>query len=446
MSAQRPPLLSVSQLNRQVRQLLESQIGRIWLTGEISNFAAPASGHWYFSLKDSQAQVRCAMFKGRNSRVAFTPKNGQQVTVQADISLYEPRGDYQLIVGNMVDSGEGRLKAEFEKLKLKLAGEGLFAQEHKQPLPRPHTLGVITSASGAAIRDVLHVLERRAPSMRVIIYPASVQGELAPAQLISAIETANARNEVDALLLTRGGGSLEDLWSFNDEGLARAIFTSKLPIISAVGHEVDITIADFVADVRAPTPSAGAEMLSGDQAAQVQQLTGLRQRLQQSILGRLNLHQQALLQYQYRLDAVHPERALNQIGQQFDELGLRLTHAMQRRLDSQQAQTTQLQHRLMQRHPGQDIALAQTRLAQLGPRLGQAMRTQLNSQRQQWQSMAAQLQAISPLATLERGYAIARDEQGQPVSSVSQVQPGQGLSVQLHDGRLETEIKAVKAD
>ncbi|WP_095499976.1 exodeoxyribonuclease VII large subunit [Paraferrimonas haliotis] len=444
MAKERPPLLSVSQLNRQVRQLLEGQIGRIWLTGEISNFAAPASGHWYFSLKDSKAQVRCAMFKGRNQRVSFIPKNGQQVTVQADLSLYEPRGDYQLIVGNMVDSGAGALKQQFDELKAKLAAQGLFSTEHKQALPRPKRLGVITSPSGAAIRDVLHVLERRAPAMEVVIYPAQVQGELAAKQLIHAIERANQRNEVDALLLTRGGGSLEDLWCFNDEQLAHAIFNSALPVVSAVGHEVDVTIADFVADVRAPTPSAGAEMLSGDSLAQLQQLASLGQRLRQSMAALLYSKQQRSQQYRYRLDKHHPSRQLDLLKQQFDETGFRLHTNLSKQLQTRQQHIERLGHRLFQATPAQRVALDLAKTEQLQGRLHNALNTVLNNHTQRWQSLASQLNAISPLATLERGYSISRNAQHTIVTKVDQVTIDEPMSVQVSDGVISATVNQIE--
>src|SRR5471032_2468606 len=252
-----PPIFTVSRLNQTVRQLLENEMGQVWLSGEISNFSQPSSGHWYFTLKDDRAQVKCAMFRNTNRRTTFRPQNGQQVLVRATITLYEPRGDYQLIAESMQEAGDGLLQQKFDLLKQQLAAEGLFDAQFKQPLPSPaKCVGVITSSSGAALHDVLNVLKRRDPSLPVIIYPTAVQGVDAPMQIVRAIQLANAREEVDILIVGRGGGSLEDLWSFNDERVARAIFASRIPIVSAVGHETDVTIADFVADLRAPTPSA----------------------------------------------------------------------------------------------------------------------------------------------------------------------------------------------
>ncbi|HCR7109782.1 TPA: exodeoxyribonuclease VII large subunit, partial [Shigella flexneri] len=266
LPSQSPAIFTVSRLNQTVRLLLEHEMGQVWISGEISNFTQPASGHWYFTLKDDTAQVRCAMFRNSNRRVTFRPQHGQQVLVRANITLYEPRGDYQIIVESMQPAGEGLLQQKYEQLKAKLQAECLFDQQYKKPLPSPaHCVGVITSKTGAALHDILHVLKRRDPSLPVIIYPTSVQGDDAPGQIVRAIELANQRNECDVLIVGRGGGSLEDLWSFNDERVARAIFASRIPVVSAVGHETDVTIADFVADLRAPTPSAAAEVVSRNQ-------------------------------------------------------------------------------------------------------------------------------------------------------------------------------------
>ncbi|MGL6027423.1 MAG: exodeoxyribonuclease VII large subunit, partial [Vibrio sp.] len=272
--ARNPSIYTVSRLNAEVRLLLENEMGIVWLIGEISNFSAPVSGHWYLTLKDSQAQVKCAMFKGNNRLVNFKPQNGQQVLVKARLSLYEPRGDYQIILESMQPEGDGRLQQQFEQLKMQLAAEGLFAQSRKQALPEhPRCVGIITSRTGAALHDILQVLKRRDPQLPVIIYPTLVQGEEAALQIAQAIGRANSRAECDVLIVGRGGGSLEDLWCFNHEIVARTIAASQIPIISAVGHEVDVTIADFVADMRAPTPSAAAELVSRDQRHK-QQLLG----------------------------------------------------------------------------------------------------------------------------------------------------------------------------
>ena len=291
-------ILTVTKLNRLARTILESEIGLVWLSAEVSNFVAASSGHWYFTLKDNKAQVRAAMFKNANRSVRVRPKEGDRILVRASVGLYEPRGDYQLIVEHLESDGEGQLKLAYEALKQTLMAEGLFDAQNKKPLP--HTIqkvGIITSASGAAIHDALTVFKRRSPATQIVIYPAMVQGELAAGQLINALNKANMRNEVDVVLLTRGGGSLEDLWCFNDEQLARCIAASAIPVVSAVGHEVDMTIADFVADLRAPTPSAGAELLSRDQSALRQQLAQQVSQLNRSWLG----YQQVV---RHRLDAL----------------------------------------------------------------------------------------------------------------------------------------------
>src|SRR3984885_11643629 len=288
-------IYSFSRLNREVRVLLERGFGSLWLEAEISNFAKPSSGHWYFSLKDATAQVRCAMFRQRNMLCAFTARDGQKVLVRARIGLYEPRGEYQLIVDHMEDAGLGALKRQFEELSAKLAAEGLFAAERKRPLPMiPKRIGVITSPTGAAIRDILHVLARRFAAVPVLIYPVAVQGATAAAEIAAAVRLAGRRAECDVLILARGGGSLEDLWAFNDEALARAIVASPIPVVSGIGHEIDFTIADFAADVRAPTPSAAAEIAVPDGEEWLASLARLAQRLQRGLRRRVEAQRERL--------------------------------------------------------------------------------------------------------------------------------------------------------
>src|SRR5271167_4794465 len=300
-------IYSVSRLNREVRVLLERGFGGLWLEAEISNFARPSSGHWYFSLKDSAAQVRCAMFRQRNMLSAFTPRDGQKVLVRARIGLYEPRGEFQLIVDHMEDAGLGALKRQFEELSARLNLEGLFAVERKRPLPSlPRRIGVITSPTGAAVRDILHVLARRFPATAVLIYPVSVQGAQAAAEIVAALESAGVRAECDVLILARGGGSLEDLWAFNDERLARVIAASSIPVISGVGHEIDFTIADFAADVRAPTPSAAAELVVPDAAEWFDAFAQFGARLRRGMLRRLEAHRERLRWLMGRAALVSP--------------------------------------------------------------------------------------------------------------------------------------------
>ncbi|MBY6186163.1 exodeoxyribonuclease VII large subunit [Marinobacter hydrocarbonoclasticus] len=434
-------VLTVSALNRQIKALLEQQWGRVWLSGEISNLAMPASGHWYFTLKDDRSQLRCAMFRSRTARVGFRPEHGMQVLVRANLTMYEPRGDLQLVVESMQPAGDGLLQQRFEALKMQLASEGLFAMDAKQSLPHPiKRLGVITSASGAAIQDVLSVLKRRDPMLEVIIYPTQVQGAEATAQICQALHTANARNEVDALLLTRGGGSLEDLWCFNEEAVARAIYQSQLPVVSAVGHEVDTTIADYVADLRAPTPSAAAELLSQDAGLRLDRLGRDHQRLIQAVSGQLRGQQQRLTLLATRLNASHPSRKLDQHAQRLDELNLRLDRAMANQLNYRQQRMERLEARLNRFHPTPRLANLSQQLNGLDHRLNRAMGQHLHQHKLTLASRVAALEAVSPLAVLSRGYSILQDEQGQTIKASGQVTVGQRLTARLHQGTLGLKV------
>src|ERR1700678_949498 len=329
-------IYSVSRLNREVRVLLERGFGSLWLEAEISNFARPSSGHWYFSLKDAAAQVRCAMFRQRNMLCAFTARDGQKVLVRARIGLYEPRGEFQLIVDHLEDAGLGALQRQFEELRARLAAEGLFSAERKRRLPAlPKRIGVITSPTGAAVRDILHVLARRFPAVRVLIYPVAVQGAQAAAEIVAALKTAAARNECDVLILARGGGSLEDLWAFNDEKLARAIVASPIPVVSGVGHEIDFTIADFAADMRAPPPSAAAELVVPDAGEWLAALASLAARLARGARRRLGEGRERLRRLERRAALVSPAARCAQQTQRLDELEQRLRRAMRRRLQEQ---------------------------------------------------------------------------------------------------------------
>ncbi|GAL06730.1 exodeoxyribonuclease VII large subunit [Photobacterium aphoticum] len=367
-------IYTVSSLNAQVRLILENEMGVVWLVGELSNLSMPVSGHWYFTLKDSRAQVKCAMFKGSNRHVTFRPANGNQVLVKARLSLYEPRGDYQLIIESMQPEGDGRLQQQFEQLKLSLAAEGLFAQSLKQPLPeQPQRVGIVTSKTGAALHDILNVLKRRDPGLPVVIYPTMVQGDGAAISIAQAIGRANARQECDVLIVGRGGGSLEDLWAFNEEIVARTIAASQIPIVSAVGHEVDVTIADFVADVRAPTPSAAAELISRDMTHQTQAISQRKQQLRHAMRHYLAQRHATTVQLQHRLDKQHPQVRLNQQQQQLDELDARLTQAMQRRLHRYQQHLERQQYKLALHSPAKTIQTQQNQLAQRKQQLLDAM-------------------------------------------------------------------------
>lgn len=434
-------IYSVSKLNTAVRRLLESHFGQLWLVGEISNFSAPSSGHWYFTLKDDKAQVRCAMFRNANQRVQTQVANGKQVLVRAKIGLYEPRGDYQLIVEHMEDAGVGLLQQQYEQLKARLQHEGLFNSEHKKPLPASiRRIGVVTSATGAALHDVLSVLKRRDPGVEVIVYPAQVQGEQAPAQLIAALNTANRRRDVDVILLTRGGGSLEDLWSFNDETLARVVFTSQLPVVCAVGHEVDFSICDFVADVRAATPSAAAELLSRDRShlrAQQQLMAQRLWRAWQHHLGQ-RIHQHALLQQ--RLTPLHPAQQLALQGQHCDQLQRRLEQAISRQWQQHQQRLEHTQVRLRNVHPHRQLQQTQERANQLQGRIERAIQQRLATLRQSLGSQAHALQLVSPLQTLSRGYSITQDTEGTVIKDPAQVAPGATLVTRVAKGVIHSQV------
>ncbi|MBH1932507.1 exodeoxyribonuclease VII large subunit [Serratia rubidaea] len=439
-----PSIFTVSRLNQTVKQLLEMEMGQIWLSAEISNFSQPASGHWYFTLKDDRAQVRCAMFRNSNRRVNFRPQNGQQVLVRASITLYEPRGDYQLIAENMQPAGDGLLQQQFEQLKQQLAAEGLFDQQFKQPLPSPaKRLGVITSASGAALHDILQVLQRRDPSLPIVIYPTSVQGADAPLQIVRAIEAANRRDECDVLIVGRGGGSLEDLWSFNDERVARAIFASHIPVVSAVGHETDVTIADFVADLRAPTPSAAAELVSRNQLELLRQLQSQQQRLEMAMDYYLAQRQQQFSRLHHRLQQQHPHLRLARQQTLLFKLQRRLEEGMQHQLRHSERRSERLQQRLNQVQPLGRIHRGQQRIQQQEYRLQQALERQLNGYRQRFGVACSQLEAVSPLATLARGYSVTQTPRGEVLKTTKQAQVGEILKTRLQDGWLESEVKTI---
>jgi exodeoxyribonuclease VII large subunit len=432
-------IFSISQLNRRVRQLLEINIPMLWVEGEISNFACPASGHWYLSLKDKSAQVRCAMFRNANQRVKFKPKNGMQVLVRCKPGLYEDRGDYQLIIEHMEEAGFGALQRQFEQLKAKLSAEGLFDADNKRPIPTSIThIGVITSTTGAAVKDILSVLKRRFPAIKVSLFPTAVQGEEAPAQIVSALADANSHHGLDALIISRGGGSLEDLWAFNSEQVARAIATSALPIISAVGHEIDFTIADFVADLRAPTPSAAAEIISPDSQQIQTQLNRLQQSLTESLQRNLFGFKQQLNHLQKRLQ--HPGSRLQQQAQHLDHLDIRLRRAISSKLDGYRAKGNQLSDQLYRQNPQHQLKEKQLKLSVVVKQLVRAI-----SQKQERlelklaQSMHL-LDTVSPLKTLGRGYAVIRDQQGEVISSVKAVATGDCLKGQLADGELLLEV------
>lgn len=436
-----PRIFTVSRLNAEVRMLLENEMGIVWLVGELSNFSAPVSGHWYFTLKDARAQVKCAMFKGNNRRVTFKPMNGNQVLVKARLSLYEPRGDYQLIVESMQPEGDGRLQQLFDELKMKLAGEGLFAQSLKQTLPQnPKCVGVITSKTGAALYDILDVLKRRDPSLPVIVYPTVVQGEEAPFKIAQAIGRANSRNECDILIVGRGGGSLEDLWCFNHEIVARTIASSQIPIVSAVGHEIDVTIADFVADVRAPTPSAAAEIVSRDNSHKNQALLTKQQRLHSAWRHYLSEQKVEVNRLTHRLERQHPRYQLEKQSQRLDDLTARLQRAIDKKNSNLENQLSRIQQRLNFHSPVSTLSRHQYNLQQKQDRLVQAIQSRLIADKHRLALRAEKLDTVSPLSTLKRGYSITKADDGTIITQASQLQSGQPIQTTFVDGTIRSVV------
>jgi exodeoxyribonuclease VII large subunit len=435
-------IYSVSRLNREVRVLLERGFGSLWLEAEISNFARPSSGHWYFSLKDASAQVRCCMFRQRNMLLGFAPRDGQKVLVRARIGLYEPRGEYQLVIDHMEDAGLGALKRQFDELAAKLAAEGLFAPERKRPLPAlPKRIGVITSPSGAAIHDILHVLARRFAAIPVLLYPVAVQGAAAAAEIVAALNLAGRRAECDVLILARGGGSLEDLWAFNDEALARAIAACPIPVVSGIGHEIDFTIADFAADVRAATPSAAAEIVAPDAEEWAASLRRLGERLRRALRQRIDAHRERLRWLIGRAELVSPAARLAQQGQRLDELEQRLLRALRQILADRRSALRLSVSRLWQLSPAARLQSTAARHAALFARLRAAGLKQLNRARERLAPLVRTLNAVSPLATLDRGYAIVSLEGGGILRDAKDATAGTIIEARLSQGRIRAKVE-----
>lgn len=435
-------VFTVSELNRTVRDVLETAFGPVWVAGELSNVARPASGHMYFSLKDADAQVRCAMFRNRNRLLDFSPEAGMMVRARARVGLYEPRGEYQLIVEQLEPYGAGELARAFEALKKRLAAEGLFAAERKRALPAlPRRIGVITSATGAAVRDVLHVLARRFPGIPVVVYPVPVQGERAAPEIARMLEVAGLRAECDVLLLVRGGGSLEDLWPFNEEAVARAIVACPIPVVSGVGHEVDVTIADFAADRRAPTPSAAAELAAPDGQALARTLAALERRLVNAGHGVLRRAGERRLTLARRLRRQHPERRLQQVAQRADELTERLHRGAARSLRQRAQALEAAGGRLRRASPRARITRLRERVATARARLERALHGDLRARREQVAALERALEAVGPRRVLERGYALVRRaEDGRHVTAAQDVIAGDALDIRLASGRVDATV------
>ena len=433
------PIWSVSQLNARVGGLLQNSFSRIWLRGEISNFTQAASGHWYFSIKDDRAAVRAVMFRGRAQAVGFLPKAGECCDFRVTVTLYEPRGDYQVQVESMRRAGLGDLHEAFLRLKQKLEAEGLFAPERKRTLAaHPRRIGVVTSLSAAALRDVLTALARRAPHVPVIIYPAPVQGADAPAALVEAIRVAGKRAEVDTLLLVRGGGSLEDLWSFNDEALARAIAASPIPVISGVGHETDFTIADFVADLRAPTPTAAAELCC---QPRLDCLRAVDAAMRALTLRQVRLLETASLRLdRARAGLVSPRQRLAQQADRLKTLCRRLDQAAQRRLERSASRHEHLSSRLKRCHPRLDEH--RRLVTRLDQALERAWTSELTKKRNRLLSLTQTLEALGPRSVLERGYSITRDAEGNIVRNGLDLKVGETLQIEFGRGSAQTRVLA----
>ena len=449
---QRPPdrasgrdIYSVSRLNREARLLLETGLPALWVEGELSNFARPSSGHWYFTLKDSTAQVRCAMFRNANTRVRVTPRDGLQVVVRARVGLYEPRGEYQLIAEQLEEAGEGALRRRYEELKARLAAEGLFDAALKRPLPRlPRRIGVVTSPTGAAIRDILHILGRRFPAVPVLVYPVPVQGAGAGAEIAAAIALASARRDADVLILSRGGGSLEDLWAFNEEAVARAIRACAIPVVTGIGHEVDFTIADFAADVRAPTPSGAAELVVPDRSEWLRALGAGLGRLAAGWRRRAAVDRERLRWLGRRLELTHPRTRLAARAQRLDELEGRLAAQWRVRLARERERLRWLARRLDLNHPRTAVAERAGHLADLEGRFGRALRGKLATLGARLAAAARTLNAVSPLATLERGYTIVARADGRVVRRARDLAPGDLVRARTGDGHFNATVTGIE--
>ena len=435
-------VLTVSQLNRRARMTIEQRFSQIWVSGELSSFARPGSGHWYFTLKDNDAQVRCAMFANANRRARIQPSNGQQVLLRGRVSLYEGRGEFQIIVEHMEPAGEGALRAAFEALKRQLDAEGLFDTQRKRPLPElPTKVAVVTSPTGAALKDVLSVWRRRFPGLEVIVVPTLVQGAEAEAEILSALGRAEALAP-DVILLTRGGGSMEDLWVFNAESIARAVAALSIPVVSAIGHEIDVAMTDFVADQRAPTPSAAAEVIVPDGEELAQWFASQQRRLFSVTSARLR--EQRLSAEKLALRLISPKHYCQQASQRLDELNTRLKRRQHNHQLQSQDRLREMANRLTLQSPRRLLDGLATSLSDKNTQLRRAIKHRLDELQQTLGANARMLESVSPLPTLARGYAVLRSDSGTVVSHVTDLQPGQSLQGQLQDGSFSAQVTEIK--
>lgn len=442
-------ILTVKELNRYIKMKLESDrlLQNVWIRGEISNFTHHSSGHMYFTIKDADGRIKSIMFSSHNQRLGFMPKEGTRVLACGNVSVYERDGQYQFYVTQMQPDGIGSLYLAFEQLKMKLEKEGLFAQERKKSLPRfPQVIGVITSPTGAAVRDIVTTLMRRHPSVSIILFPVLVQGTQAASTIAKAIREMNRMGEVDLLIVGRGGGSLEELWPFNEEIVARSIADSLLPVISAVGHETDFTIADFVADLRAPTPTAAAELAVMHHLELKQQIAYQTQRLRQSLFAQLRAKKERLELLRRSPYFVNPRRQLLQPAERLDRLKEQLVFRMRNRLHQNRDLAAGLDRKLFIYSPKSQILMAKKRTQNLQHQLLHAMQGLLKTNKQEWMSKVRQLDALSPLKVMQRGYSLVYDEQHRLVKSLKQVQPGDLVEVRLSDGTLDAQVWSMKGE
>jgi len=444
MDQKEPRVLSVLELTRYIKGRMESDpnLANVWVRGEISNFTHHTSGHMYFTLKDAGSRIKAIMFVSHNRRLPFIPKDGTKVIANGHISIYERDGQYQLYVTQMQPDGIGSLYLAFEQLKQKLAAEGLFAAEAKKPIPKfPRAVGVITSPTGAAIRDIITTLQRRNPAVHILLYPVLVQGTQAAASIVRAIEVMNERNEVDVLIVGRGGGSLEELWAFNEEPVARAIYASRIPIISAVGHETDFTIADFVADLRAATPTAAAELAVPHALELKQQLAYAEQSLLRGLKRMLDRQKERLARLQRSPALLYPERLLQQPAERLDRLQERLRYLVRERAAEAKRLVLQLDHQLAAHQPHEQIRYARQRNLVAARSLNMAMRGIARAKRAELAAKIRELDALSPLKVMQRGYSLVYDEkQTKLIRSIRELQIGDMIKIRLNDGKLDCHI------
>ena len=434
-----PHVFAVSELLSEIKRLLEASYREIWLEGELSSLSLPASGHLYFSLKDDNAQVRCAMFRSRAGISRYKPKEGDLVKIRARVTVYEARGDMQLVVQHIEEAGEGLLKKRFEELKQALYEKGLFDEAQKKPLPAfPKRVGIITSGSGAAVKDIITTFERRCSGIPLIIYPATVQGDTASKSLINAIQDAVQHDYCDVLIIARGGGSLEDLWCFNNEELAYAVHQCPIPIISAVGHEIDFTICDFVSDRRAPTPTAAAELLSPDTQQLNRQLATLLQRLQNSTTRKYQKHAQQVDWLYKRL--VHPKQAIQNSLSKLAQLNLRLSNSAKLHIKSEKTKVNHFFNLIQSNNPQSRLVLQQKQTQQLAHRLQQIQKNKFSNKQTQYKNIGLRLNTVSPLATLDRGFSIARNEQQAIVRSANEIKTNEKLQIRFAKGSADCKV------